>query len=210
MTSEINKFINLMCQVDNIEGHTADGRVFSATYENTKDPNNYLQIKIFDDGNVFERILQVREVVNYNLLSLINRMEKDFFTNRKPTKVERKNIQIHGNKDGNVFKINVDVENTRIITSLDYLGQFVSLHLRTNTPEYISHSQKHHWLYLHYQKPESWIDILKYNIKDIWYQCCGHSINGNYNYCHFCGKKQEVNGIEIRDVVAEELLTKLV
>ncbi len=206
MIATDTKFINLMCKVDNVEGHTADGRVFNATYQKDRG----LKISIFENGNVFEGTLQIREVINYNLLSLINKMEKYFFTNRKPMEIERKSIQVYGNKDSDDFNIDVSIENTRVVTFLNYLGQSIQLQMTTKIPEYISKIQKHGWLYLHYQKSENWIDILKYNIKDIWFKCCGHHIRGNHNYCNFCGKKQEVTGLKIQKVVGEELLTRLV
>jgi hypothetical protein len=81
--------------------------------------------------------------------------------------------------------------------------------MKREVPDHIDVSQRHDWLYLHYQKPENWKDTLEFHIKNEFYTCCGNNVLGNHNYCVTCGKKQEVNNLKIIKIEGTELLTLL-
>lgn len=194
----------LLYRVDGIEGHTVGGRLFKIRYR-----NDQFYTQIFQDGNVYEPTLRIADVIGNNILSVINKIEQSFFTHRTPTVTKRSNIYIDGTKDGVNFTIDVRIEDGWVIAKMNYKNDAVSMSMRTEPPAHIPYSQRHNWQYLHLQKPESWESTLSYNFKNNFYKCCGKRISGDYNYCHYCGKKQEVNGIKLNNITGKELLSKL-
>lgn len=200
----------LLEQMDTIEGTTEAGRHFRIKYNGT----NGFDTQIFSsEGDVYEPCLRMHDVRENNILSTINKMDEIFFDKRmyqgRPTKTKRKRINIVGSQDGDGFSIAVQVDNNWVGGRLFFHDSNHSITMDRDVPEHIHAQQKHDWLFLHYQKPESWTDILKFCIKENYYSCCGNNILGKYMYCHTCGKKQEVNNLVITEVIPIELLTLL-
>jgi hypothetical protein len=208
MTTQLDKLRDLFSKMDSIEGITANGRHFKIDTT-----GNILKTQImFNNNEAFEPSVMLSDIINKNILSTINKIDSSFFNSRpfgNFTKTRRKQIELIGSKEGEKFTASLSIENNRPIAILIYNGIANSLSLKTDIPEYISNIQRHDWLYLHYQKKESWIDGIKFHIKEYFYECCGINILGSYNYCYNCGKKQEVNGIVIDSITAKELLTKI-
>jgi hypothetical protein len=202
---------SLLHQMDSIEGTTEGGRRFKVVWNIESDS---FKTQIFSgDDEVYEPPLRMNDILKNNILSVINKIDESFFDKRmymgSPVKTKRKNILIEGKQEENPFTINVRVENNWVGGNMQFRNSLNTLEMSRLVPDHIHVNQKHNWLYLHYQKQESWLDILKYNIKDKYYYCCKNNILGRYNYCFNCGKKQEVLGLEISNVVATELLTLL-
>ena len=126
-----------------------------------------------------------------------------------PTKTERKTIVIEGKQEEKPFIIRVKVENYWVGGNMNFGGGNNQLEMSRLVPAHIHTDQKHNWLYLHYQKPDVWLDVLQFNIKDKYMSCCGNNIQGRMNYCYSCGKKQIVSGLRISKVEGTELLTLL-
>lgn len=199
----------LFLKMDSIEGTTEGGRQFNITYGN--DLILKLQI-ITSDNEVYETNIGMYKIVGLNILSTVNKIEKKFF-NCAPffNRIHRKSIAVTGHHGNEKFTADLIIENKAVSSKsmLNFRNKLNYLNVFTKTPEYIDNSQMHNWLYLHYQKPENWIGTIVKNIKNNYITCCGVSIRSNYNYCPFCGKKQEVSKIVIDDVVGKEFLTKL-
>jgi hypothetical protein len=195
--------------MDSIEGTTEGGRQFKITHSQD---NDYFHTQIFSGvDDVYEPLLRMSEVLKNNILSVINKIDENFFDRRMlvPVKTKRKIIFIEGKQEEKPFIINVRVENNWVSGNMKFRNGLTQLEMSRIVPEHIHMNQKHNWLYLHYQKPEVWLDVLQFNIKDKYTRCCGNDIKGRHNYCYSCGKKQEVNGLEISKIVEKELLTLL-
>lgn len=200
----------LLLQMDAIEGTTEGGRHFRIMY--THDAGFYTQI--FDSvGDVYEPCLRMSDVIENNILSTMNKIDELFFDKRmyqsRPTRTRRKKIHIIGSKEEDLFTVKVTVENNWVGGRLYYRHLNHSVNMNKDVPDHIDVSQRHDWLYLHYQKPENWKDVLEFSIKNEYYTCCGNNILGNHNYCVTCGKKQEVNNLKITKIEGTELLTLL-
>jgi hypothetical protein len=137
-------------------------------------------------------------------------MESKFFRGRTYTaRTERKKITVTGNKENEEFRVELSIDNNLCRGNLYFKSGFQPLSILHIIPEHIHKNQRHNWLYLYYQKPENWTNTLVFDFKNFWYKCCGEDIRGRYNFCHTCGKKQEVNGVVIESIIGKELLTRL-
>jgi hypothetical protein len=200
----------LLAQMSAIEGTTEGGRHFRVTY--TADLG--FNTQIFDtDGAVYEPILRMHDVIENNILSTMNKIDEIFFEKRKfqgrPTRTQRKKIHIIGSKEDEIFAVQVKVENSWVGGRLYYKNQNYAIDMDKDIPDHIHLSQRHDYLFLHYQKPENWKNLLEFSIKDNYYQCCGNNILGTHMYCFTCGKKQEVKDLRIDRIEPTELLTLL-
>lgn len=201
----------LLNQMDWIEGTTEGGREFKILYLD----NQGFRTQIFDgNGAVYEPVLRMSEVAKNNILSTINKIDEVFFTAigggyKSPIRTERKTILIRGSQGGKDFSIACRVENNWISARLHFRGSNHDMNISREVPDHIHVNQKHDWLYLHHQKPESWLDALKFNIREHYYKCCGTNMMGKMYYCFNCGKSQTVENIEINLVEPKELLILL-
>jgi hypothetical protein len=202
-----NKLKDLFCQMDYIEGTTEGGRQFTMKHGN----DDVFKTQIINsDGDAYEPIVRYGDIIGKNILSTINKMESKFFNGRAyMNKTQRKKIKVIGTKEKEKFIAELKIDNNYSNGNLYFRGNFNPLTIRNKIPEHIHTSQRHDWLYLYYKKQENWTDILEFDFKNFYYKCCGEEIRGRYNYCHTCGKEQEVLGIVIESVVGKELLTKL-
>ena len=197
--------------MDSIEGTTEGGREFKVTFG--KETESFTTQIFSGVDEVYEPILRMSEVLKNNILSVINKIDENFFDRRmyasSTTKTKRKLIYIEGKQEDRPFTIRVRVENNWVSGNMKFKNGLTQLEMSRLVPEHIHVNQKHNWLYLHYQRPEVWLDVLQFNIKDKYITCCGNNILGRFNYCFTCGKKQEVNGLEVNKIVEKELLTLL-
>jgi hypothetical protein len=194
--------------MDSIEGTTEGGRQFKVTYHQE---SNFFKTEIFvGDTDVYEPTLRMAEVLKNNILSVINKIDENFFDRRLvANRTQRKTIFIEGKQEDRPFTIRVRVENNWVNGNMKFKNGLTQLEMSRLVPEHIHVNQKHNWLYLHYQRPEVWLDVLQFNIKDKYSTCCGNNILGRMNFCYTCGKKQVVSGLEINKIVEKELLTLL-
>ena len=217
MTNRYESLKLLLDRMDTIEGITEGGRHFKIEFNRV---NESFFTQIFSgDGTVYEPRLRMSDILKNNILSTINKIDEMFFDRKVNTlnqlynqhynKKDRKSIVIKGKQLETPFTARIRIENTFVNGRLNFKESSIVLRLTHSIPDYIHLDQRHNWLYLHFQKPEVLLEIIKFNIKEKYYQCCGNSIFGHHNYCYSCGKKQEVNDLTISNIVGTKLLTLL-
>jgi hypothetical protein len=195
--------------MDSIEGTTEGGRNFKIEFMSEFDR---FHTQIFsENGDVYEPMLRISDILKNNILSVVNKIDETFFVKRinHASRTQRKSIFVEGSQEQTAFTLKIKIENNWVSGRMQFKKDNHSMDINRSVPDHIPANQKHHWLYLHYQKPETLVDVLKFNIKDKYFTCCGNNILGRHNYCSMCGKKQEVVGLEIDNVVGTELLTLL-
>lgn len=201
---------SLLTKMDTIEGTTEGGRNFKIKF-NLERERFYTQI--FSNGSVYEPFLKFSDVLKNNILSTINRIDKDFFDIQKNeqhmSETKRKTIVIKGNQLETLFTVKLKIEDDWIYGDMLFNNKKEGLRITKLIPDHIPINQRHNYLYLHFQKPEVLLELIKFNIKDKYYNCCDNDINGRHNYCFTCGKKQVVDGLKISEIIATELLTLL-
>lgn len=208
---KFNKLENLLIKFDGIKGKTALGRDFKLDYEKEKIK---FSLEIYDgDDNVYLPYISVSDIYSKNILSIVNKLEDNYFN--KPavskSKYKRSKIEITGDidEDEDEFKVSIGIIGNQISSEIYYLDTHNNnMYIGAKIPDHIQSKQMHDYIYLYFLNKYNVTQKIEYYLRNMYSRCCGKPTNSD-KFCSNCGKKVEVRNLTITDIKGERLKTLL-
>lgn len=215
-----NQFKKLLLAVDGFHGQTDCGRNFSMKYKETTEKSRWTNtiykttkvvVRIFQpDGAVYEPHTAFSDVMNYSVLSAVNKYESKFWTKtRLINRLDRNIITVKGQYESMPYHIDINISGSSIYASFEYANESKTMSIRCDVPAHIPKEQ-HHRYKVRTLCQET---IIRSHISDLikqnYMQCCGMTLNSNDRFCRKCGREFDVEDLEIESIKEEGLETIL-
>lgn len=222
VVERFHKFKDFINACGGIKGITDGGRRFTlefnceavtsySRYGTTNEPFPRWLVRIFDkEGSVYEPSTDISDVMNYSILSAVNKYETNFWDGyRKPSKVERSIIRTSGEYDNLPFEVRIDVKAGEVTGTWKYDNDVKTLYLSTEVPSHIPAEQNHKYKTRLLAQPIVLREKLKDTVKQNYMKCCGYNVSSDDKFCSKCGRQFNVEELIVGEITVSHLETLL-
>lgn len=222
VTERFHKFKGFIRACGGIKGTTDGGRRFTlefndeavtsySRYGTTNEPYPRWLVKIYDKDNcVYEPSTDISDVMNYSILSAVNKYETNFWDGyRKPNKVERSILRTSGEYDSLPFEVRIDVKAGEITGTWKYDNDVKTLYLNPDVPGHIPHEQHHKYKTRLLAQPAILREKLKDTVKSNYMRCCGYQVSHEDKFCSRCGREFTIEELILGEITVSHLETLL-
>jgi hypothetical protein len=221
------RFRNFLHNTGGIHGYTEGGRKFHIGYSEKMETPKYsnklqlvtkLDVRIYEpDGSVFRPSVNFSDVMNYSILSAVNKYEGKFFDGipgRVFKRTKNNDIVVKGLYNNKAFKMDISICDSEIEGEFYFLemGKYTNdiSFLQLEIPPHIPKDQKHRYIVRSFCNESIVKEQIFKLIKNSHTKCCGISVSANDRFCRSCGKEFQCGELEITEIdetLSEVLLT---